>query len=133
MIRMERLLWIHLFLGLMILFAGTNGLTEMEVDLEENITIPCSLKMNGAVFWYKQREAQSPLVLLRFLGETISFYYNGSFKKKYVLQTDEGLLIQNVTVEDYVVYYCGKIENMSMKFDDATRLIRMRQPGTISK
>ena len=105
----------------------------MEVDLEENITIPCSLKMNGAVFWYKQREAQSPLVLLRFLGETISFYYNGSFKKKYVLQTDEGLLIQNVTVEDYVVYYCGKIENMSMKFDDATRLVSMRQLKTTGK
>ena len=103
------------------------------MDLEENITIPCSLKMNGAVFWYKQHEAQSPLVLLRFLDETISFYYNGSFKKKYILLPDEGLLIQNVTVEDYVVYYCGKIENMSMKFDNATRLIRMRQPGTISK
>ena len=36
-------------------------------------------------------------------------------------------------MEDDVVYYCGKKNGSSMKVDNATRLVSVRQPGNTGK
>lgn len=122
------MLWIQLFVAVMILFDGVDGLIEMEVDLGNNATISCSLRISGTVFWYKQHQAQSPVALLRSLSKVHAHYYNKDFKKKNALLMGERLLIKNVTAEDYLVYYCGKKEDFRMKFCNGTRLVQSRPP-----
>uniref|UniRef100_A0A4W5R879 Ig-like domain-containing protein n=1 Tax=Hucho hucho TaxID=62062 RepID=A0A4W5R879_9TELE len=103
---------------------GTEALTETLVELGCNATLNCSLNVAN-VHWYLQRHPQPPLAILRsFTSSSLAaFYSNNTFRQKYSLLTGNGLLIQNVTVDDCGVFYCAKKENDSLLFSNGTRLM----------
>ncbi len=83
------------------------------------MTINCDLD-EKEVYWILLKTADPPTVILRSFS-TSPFYHNVIFKKKYSVQYNHRLVINNVTVDELGVYYCMNTRT-PLKLSNSTRI-----------
>ncbi|KAI2644364.1 Ig kappa chain V-II region 17S29.1 [Labeo rohita] len=92
------------------------------IELGQNVSINCDLDEND-VYWILQKTPDPPTVILRSMSATPSpFYFNNTFRNKYLLQFKHRLVINNATVDELGVYYCMNTAKQP-KFSHSTRLV----------
>ena len=97
------------------------AVSDQLTDLGSNVTINCDLDENE-VYWILLKTPDPPTVILRSTSNpTAPFYSNTTFRKKYSLQFNHNLVINNVTADELGVYYCMKT-GMPPKLSNSTRL-----------
>jgi len=93
----------------------------MHLFLGSNVTINCDLDENE-VYWILLKTPDPPTVILRSTSNpTAPFYSNKTFRKKYSLQFNHHLVINNVTADELGVYYCMNTDTPP-KLSNSTRL-----------
>lgn len=101
----------------------SESLTEIAVELGQNVTLNCSLA-EKEIYWFIQRHSEPPVHILRSLGTHQFSFYNQrvkEFKEKYSLQMSSRLFIHNVTRNELGSYYCARVED-HLIFSNGTRL-----------
>uniref|UniRef100_A0A8C9TW75 Ig-like domain-containing protein n=2 Tax=Scleropages formosus TaxID=113540 RepID=A0A8C9TW75_SCLFO len=111
-----------LYLCMYVCSLVTESLTMAPVRPGHNVTINCSLSTEN-IYWYVQQPGMAPLAVLRSFADVSheAIYFN-DFKGKFVLQTHGRLLIQNVTRQDCMVFYCAVTSNESLVFSNGIKL-----------
>ncbi|KAA0712390.1 hypothetical protein E1301_Tti022471 [Triplophysa tibetana] len=90
-------------------------------DLGQNVTINCDLD-DEDVYWILLTQSDSPTVILRsFSNPTLAFHFHKTLKNKYSVQSKHRLVIYNVTVDEFGVYYCMNTDTPP-KLSHSTRL-----------
>ena len=97
------------------------AVSDQLTDLGSNVTINCDLDENE-VYWILLKTPDPPTVILRSTSNpTAPFYSNKTFRKKYSLQFNHNLVINNVTADELGVYYCMNTHTPP-KLSNSTRL-----------
>ncbi|KAK2917268.1 hypothetical protein Q8A73_004014 [Channa argus] len=115
------LLWMILLVFLVC--AEAQNVTEVKVELSQNITLNCSGN-NPNTHWYIEINSQ----VRGFIGRSFSNdpsgsqYYVYTFRPKYSA-FGNSLLITNITAEDCRLYFCGRRINGSVQFVDTFSLV----------
>ncbi|XP_039550764.1 uncharacterized protein LOC120495325 [Pimephales promelas] len=112
-----RIIQLHIY----VLICCRAAVSDQLTDLGSNVTINCDLDENE-VYWILLKTPDPPTVILRSTSNpTAPFYSNKTFRKKYSLQFNHHLVINNVTADELGVYYCMNTRTPP-KLSNSTRL-----------
>ncbi|XP_076851994.1 uncharacterized protein LOC143504332 [Brachyhypopomus gauderio] len=91
-------------------FGATESLTNKLVDLGQNVTLHCKISVKD-VYWLLMKPSHPPVFILRSYSSTstAAMYGNTISDKRFSLQLNSTLFIQNVTLNELGFYYCIKI------------------------
>lgn len=98
----------------------TEGVTDQQVTLGQNVTLACEFKCKAAI-WFVIKPSVRPVMILRTFGSEEADYYDEKFHNKYTEGSRSQLLINTVTVEDLGTYYCIK-PGWALAISDGIRL-----------
>ncbi|XP_072526970.1 uncharacterized protein [Salminus brasiliensis] len=111
---------LHLCL-MVICWQQASGLTDMLVDLGQNVSLTCDLTPVKEVYWFIQKYPSPPKPIMRsFFGRAPPYFYDDSFRGKFSLQENSRLVVQSVTKEELGTLYC--VETGNLNFSSGTRL-----------
>ncbi|GLD67977.1 uncharacterized protein AKAME5_001930000 [Lates japonicus] len=116
------LLWMILLLFLVCTEA--ENLTEVKVELGQNIILNCSDKTISQMHWYMEIHSQLRGCIIRTFSasDTDPSYCSPSFKTKFSVQRNS-LVIKNITAGDCRCYFCAKKQNDSIIYVDTFCLV----------
>ncbi|KAK9967345.1 hypothetical protein ABG768_001748 [Culter alburnus] len=98
----------------------TEGFTDQQVTLGQNVTLSCEFKCKAAI-WFVIKSSARPVMLLRTFGSEEADYYDEKFRNKYSEGSRSQLIINNVTADDLGTYYCIKA-GWALQVSDGIRL-----------
>ncbi|KAM7365863.1 hypothetical protein PAMP_016756 [Pampus punctatissimus] len=115
------LLW--MILPLLLVFCETKRVIEVKVELGQTVILNCSVDISN-MHWYLELHSQLTVCILRTYGEKDNnpTYCSPDLKTKYSVMSNR-LVITNVTAEDCRIYFCARMQNNSIHFEDTIRLV----------
>ncbi|XP_067359065.1 uncharacterized protein [Channa argus] len=115
------LLWLILLVFLVC--AEAQNVTEVKVELGQNVTLNCSGD-NSDMYWYMEIHSQFKGGISRTFDEdpVTTKYFVSTFRPKYSA-FGKSLLISNITADDCRLYFCGRKINGSIQFMDTFSLV----------
>ncbi|XP_026217128.1 uncharacterized protein LOC113163041 [Anabas testudineus] len=116
------LLW--MILSVFLVCAETEKVTEVRVELGQNITLNCSVNTTNTYWYLEINHSQVKGFISRsYTGDPAdSQYYVYTLNSKYSA-FGNSLTITNITAEDCRLYYCGRKINNSIQFVDTIHLV----------
>lgn len=101
-------------------FKDAEMLTNQLTDLGQSVTLNCDFDVKE-VYWLFLKLPDHPVPILSSSTTAATFYYNKTFRQKYLVQSKHCLFIQNVTIDELGLYYCVTKEEHP-KYSNGTKL-----------
>ncbi|XDV22602.1 hypothetical protein PO909_027467 [Leuciscus waleckii] len=112
----------QLLLFFLLVCQTTESLRDKRVNLGENVTLECQIGVKE-IYWVFQKLTDSPVLMMRTftIDSTSAQFYDERLKDKYSSLTLSRLLINNITIDELVIYFCVKTAP-TLQLSDGTRL-----------